>query len=75
MEESPRKVEGKKQDMKEAPTVWFHLDEVQEQAELAGGDRSWNSSYFWQQKGEGKSLLTGMGHSGTFLGCCKCIIF
>lgn len=49
MEESPRKVEGKKQDMKEAPTVWFHLDEVQEQAELAGGDRSWNSSYFWQQ--------------------------
>lgn len=25
MEESPRKVEGKKQDMKEAPTVWFHL--------------------------------------------------
>ena len=29
MEESPRKAEGKKQDMKEAPTVWFHLDEVQ----------------------------------------------
>lgn len=38
MEESPRKVEEKKQDMKEALTVWFHLDEVQEQAELAGGD-------------------------------------
>lgn len=43
------------------PTKGFHVDKVQEQPELLGGDRGWKSGYLWQQMGEGQpgKLLAG----------------
>lgn len=57
MGEPQKHTEWKKPDLKEwIHTVWFYLQEVQEQVKVIYGDKNQKSGYLW-----GQGLLTGKG--------------
>lgn len=71
MEESPRSW-AKEARHEGGPTVWFHLDEVQEQAELMGGNKL--EECLWQ-KGEGIVHWLGRDTRKPFWGAQNVLYF
>lgn len=62
MGEPQKHTEWKKPDLKEwIHTVWFHLQEIQEQVKVIYGDKNQKSGYLW-----GQGLLTGKGNKRAF---------